>query len=156
MFAMVNKGPIFRFEPGTTGEFRKRRITFVRSASKGYLVEFHSDPDAENVPGLLSSSRPDIEFVGRKVIPHTTLTEALLEGSLVIEEENFVFIDHSQTFKPEYVASLDDRQARDLILHYASVSLMREICVEKEIFKKDQTCHQKVRACNSVASSWPN
>ncbi|MGJ8545243.1 MAG: hypothetical protein ACSHWZ_07340 [Sulfitobacter sp.] len=144
MLDLVNKGPIFRFEQGTTGEYCKRKITFIRSASSGYLVEFHADPEAENVPGLMRGSRPDIEFVGRKIIPHTTLTEALLEGSLVIEEENFVFIDHSQTFKPEFVASLDDRQARDLILRYASVSLMREICIEKEIFKKTRRVIEKL------------
>lgn len=144
MLDMIDKGPIFRFEPGTTGAYCKRKITFIRQASNGYMVEFHPDPEAENIPDLMRGSRPDIEFVGRKIILHTTLTEALLDGSLAIEEENFVFIEHSQTFKPEFVASLDDRQAKDLILRYASVTLMREICVEKEIVKKTRRAIEKL------------
>ena len=146
MLDIANTAPIFRFEPGTKGEFCKRKITFIRQASSGYMVEFHSDPEAENIPEIMRGSRPDIEFVGRKIILHSKLTEALLDGSLAIEEENFVFIDHSQTFKPEFVASLDDRQAKDMILRYASVTLMREICFEKGITKKTRRAIEKLES----------
>ena len=144
MLDMARIGPTFRFEPGTSGVYCKRKIDFIRQSNNGYMVEFFPAPEAENIPEIMRGSRPDIEFVGRKIISHDTLTQALLDGSLVIEEKNFVFIDHSQTFKPEYVASLDDRQANDLIVRYASVILMRELCVKKGIVKKTRVQIEKL------------
>lgn len=126
-------GPIFRFEVGTTGRLGKRTITFLRAASSGYLVEFLPHLDAEQIPEVMRGTRPDIEFVGRRIIPHAELTAALLDGTLDIDEGDHVFIDHSQTFKPEFVASLTDRPANDLILRYATVILMREIAQEKKL-----------------------
>ncbi|KMK67568.1 hypothetical protein IMCC21224_112439 [Puniceibacterium sp. IMCC21224] len=79
----------------------------------------------------MRGTRPDVEFEGRRIIPHADLTAALIDGTLNIDESDFVFIDHSQTFKPEFVASLAERPAQDLILRYATVMLMREICSEQ-------------------------
>ncbi|MBU2868957.1 hypothetical protein KO497_18470 [Pacificibacter marinus] len=80
-------------------------------------------------------TRPDVEFVGRRIIPHEELTAALMDGTLDIDEGDFVFIDHTQTFKPEFVASISERPAQDLIIRYSTVMLMREICEEMGIPK---------------------
>lgn len=127
--------PVFRFDPGTMGKLHKRHIRFIRRANTGYLVEFQESPEAAKIPEVMKGSRPDLEFVGRRIIPHDELTQALIDGTLEIDEGDLVFIDHSQTFKPEFVASLDKRPAQDLILRYATVMLMREICAEKGIVK---------------------
>ena len=144
MVDLVNNGPVFRFEPGTTGVYLKRDIQFIRMAGHGYLVEFLPDKEAESIPEVMRGTRADIEFIGRKIIPHQTLTAALTDGSLAIDEQNFVFIDHCQTFKPEFVASLDERQAKDMIVRYASVTLMREICFERNIVKKTRAQIEKL------------
>lgn len=128
--------PVFRFEPGTVGTLQKRLIRFIRKANTGYLVEFQESPDTKDIPPVMRGSRPDLEFVGRRIIPHDELTRALMDGALEIDESDFVFIDHSQSFKPEFVASLDERPAQDLILRYATVMLMREIFAEKGIVRK--------------------
>lgn len=127
--------PVFRFDPGTVGTFRKRQIQFIRRANTGYLVNFQESPEAAKIPQVMRGSRPDLEFVGRQIIPHEELTQALIDGTLEIDEGDLVFIDHCQSFKPEFAASLDDRPAQDLILRYATVMLMREICAEKGIIK---------------------
>lgn len=129
----IGTGPVFRFEPGTTGRLGRRRITFLRAASTGYLVEVLPHPEAENIPEVMRGTRPDIEFTGRRMIPHAELTAALVDGTLDIDEGDHVFIDHSQTFKPEFVASLTDRPANDLILRYATVILMRELAKERDL-----------------------
>jgi transposase InsO family protein len=131
----VTSGPIFRFEINTTGVFKQRKVRFIRRADLGYLVEFLPSKEAEAVPAIMRGSRPDVEFTGRKMISHADLTAALLDGTLDIDESDFVFIDHSQTFKPDFVASLDERPAQDLLLRYATGILMREICEEKGITK---------------------
>ncbi len=127
------RGPFFRFERGTTGRLGNRQITFIRGASTGYLVEFLPHPEAERIPEVMRGTRPDIEFTGRRVILHSELTAALIDGTLDIDEDDYVFIDHSQSFKLEFVASLADRPARDLILRYATVTLMREIALERGV-----------------------
>jgi transposase InsO family protein len=127
--------PVFHFETDTIGTYRNRKIRFVRRANVGYLVEFMESPEAQNVPEVMRGTRPDIEVNGRRIIPHAELTAALMDGTLDIDETEFVFIDHSQTFDAKFVASLDDRSAQDLILRYATVTLMREICAEKGIRK---------------------
>jgi len=127
------RGPFFRFERGTTGRLGNRQITFIRGASTGYLVEFLPHPEAERIPEVMRGTRPDIEFTGRRVILHSELTAALIDGTLDIDGDDYVFIDHSQSFKLEFVASLADRPARDLILRYATVTLMREIALERGV-----------------------
>lgn len=127
--------PVFRFETDTVGTLRNRKIRFIRRANVGYLVEFVECPEAQNVPEVMRGTRPDIEANGRRIIPHAELTAALMDGTLDIDENEFVFIDHSQAFDAKFVASLDDRSARDLILRYATVTLMREVCDEKGIRK---------------------
>ncbi|QQM30016.1 hypothetical protein JET14_17260 [Martelella lutilitoris] len=139
-------GTVFRFESGTLGRFGHRKIKFLRAANTGYLVEFLPDPEARNVPETLRGTRPDIEFVGRKFLPHSELYGGLLDGTLEIDEDDHVFIDHSQRFKPELVASLAERPAQDLILRYASVTLMREICDEKGIITKTRREIRKIEA----------
>lgn len=131
----IPNGPVFRFEMNTIGKLGNRMIRFIRRADTGYLVEFLPCEEAAAVPEVMRGTRPDLEFTGRKIVPHTELTAALLDGSLDIDEGDFVFIDHSQTFKPDFVASLDDRPAQDLTLRYATVMLMREICAERGLTK---------------------
>ncbi|KIN72868.1 hypothetical protein [Sulfitobacter guttiformis] len=131
--------PVFRFEPGTTGRFQNRKITFIRQAVQGHMIEYSPDPEAENIPAIMKGSRPDLEFVGRRIVPHHELTAALMDGTLDIDEGDYVFIDHSQTFKPQFVASLDESPAQDLILRFASVMLMREICQERGILKRTRS-----------------
>lgn len=128
-------GPIFRFEPGTVGKFHNREIRFIRYANTGYLVEFRPSAEAESIPAIMRGARPDVEFVGRKVIPHAELAEALVAGTLDIDESDFVFIDHSQKFKAKFVAALDDRSAEALILRYATVILKREIFAEMGVIE---------------------
>lgn len=128
-------GPVFRFDVGTTATYKHRNIKFIRWSNIGYAVEFLPSKDAGKVPEIMRGTRPDVEFTGRKIIAHAELTAALLDGTLDIDESEFVFIDHSQSFKPDFVASLDDRPAQDLLLRYASVILMRELCNEKGITK---------------------
>jgi len=120
-------GPIFRFEPGTTGTFTGREITFLRAASTGFLIEFHAAEEAEEVPEMLKGSRPDIEFVGRKLVSHREIADALLDGRLIISEDDYVFVDHSQTFDTKFVCGLEDRAAHDLIVRYATITLAREL-----------------------------
>lgn len=144
MVDLVNNGPVFRFEPGTTGVYLKRDIQFIRMADHGYLVEFLPDKEAESIPEVMRGKRADIEFVGRKIIPHQTLTAALVDGLLAIDEKDFVFIDHSQTFKPAFLATLDERQAKDMTIRYASVMLMRELCLEKGIVNKTRAQIEKL------------
>lgn len=127
--------PVFHFETDTVGTFSNRKIRFIRRANVGYLVEFMESPEAQNVPEVMRGTRPDVEVNGRRIITHAELTAALMDGTLDIDETEFVFIDHSQTFDAKFVASLDDRSAQDLILRYATVTLMREICAEKGIRK---------------------
>ncbi|MFN4153493.1 MAG: hypothetical protein ACK4HF_02460 [Paracoccaceae bacterium] len=91
--------------------------------------------EAALIPVIMRGTRPDVEFVGRKIVPHEELTAALLDGTLDIDEGDFVFIDHSQTFKPEFVATLDSGPAQRLILRYATVMLMREICAKNSVEK---------------------
>lgn len=131
--------PIFRFEAGTTGRFRNRQVTFIRQAVQGHMIEFMPDAEAENIPAIMRGTRPDLEFVGRRIVPHHELTAALMDGTLDIDEGDYVFIDHSQTFKPQFVASLDDGPAQDLLLRFASVMLMREICKERGMIKQSRS-----------------
>lgn len=133
MADQMHSGPVFHFEQNTTGKLGNRKIRFIRKSNTGYLVEFLPSPEADAVPEIMRGARPDVEFTGRRNIPHADLTAALLDGTLDIDEGDFVFIDHSQTSKPEFVASLDDRPAQDLILRYATVMVMRELCAEKGI-----------------------
>ncbi|WP_096785922.1 hypothetical protein [Rhodobacter sp. CZR27] len=149
----IGNGPVFRFEAGTTGRLGRRRITFLRAASTGYLVEVLPHPEAETIPDVMRGTRPDIEFTGRKVIPHAELTAALVEGTLDIDEDDHVFIDHSQTFKPEFVASLTDRSANDLILRYATVTLMREIAKERGLGRPLRRSSPRSSSCCRAAST---
>lgn len=139
MIDLTKNLPNFCFEKNTVGTLRNRRITFIRRAVGGYLVEFLPSPETANIPQVMIGTRPDIEFEGRRVIPHEELTAALMDGTLDIDEGDFVFIDHSQTFKPEFVASISERPAQDLILRYSTVMLMREICTEKGIPKNTRS-----------------
>ena len=136
MTETMPSNPVFRFDFGTTGNFKNRKVKFIRYSLNGYLVEFLPSEEVAEIPEVMRGTRPDVEFVGRKLVPHEELTAALLDGSLDIDESDFVFIDHSQTFKPEFVESLDARPAQDLILRYATVTLMREICDRKGITKR--------------------
>lgn len=140
--------PVFRFETDTIGTLRNRRIRFIHRANIGYLVEFMESPEAQNVPEVMRGTRPDIEVNGRRIIPHAELTAALIDGTLDIDETEFVFIDHSQTFDVKFVASLDDRSAQDLILRYATVTLMREICAENGIRKTTRSAVAQIE--NSI------
>lgn len=146
MADQLHIGPVFRFEQNTTGKLGNRKIRFIRKSNTGYLVEYLPSPEADAVPEIMRGARQDVEFTGRRNIPHADLTAALLDGTLDIDEGDFVFIDHSQTFKPEFVASLDDRPAQDLILRYATVTLMREICAEKGITRITRSAVKSLEA----------
>lgn len=69
------------------------------------------------------------------MIPHAELRAALMDGTLDIDENDHVFIDHSQSFKPEFVASLPTKPAHELIVRYATVELMREIAKERSLHR---------------------
>lgn len=146
MADQLHNGPVFHFEQNTTGNLGNRKIRFIRKSNIGYVVEYLRSPEADAVPEIMRGARPDVEFTGRKLIPHEDLTAALLDGTLDIDEDNFIFIDHSQTFKPEFVASLDDRPAQDLILRYATVTVMRELCAEKGIIRITRSAVKKLEA----------
>jgi hypothetical protein len=96
-------------------------------------VEYEPHGDVEHVPDIMRGTLPDIEFAGRKIIPHQELADALLTGSLIFDESDYVFIDHSQSFDPKLVASLDPVPAQREMTRYASIRAKREICAEAGI-----------------------
>ena len=102
-------GPIFRFEPGTVGKLHNREIHFVRYANTGYLVDVRPSAEAESIPAIMRGTRPDVEFVGRKVIPHAELAEALVAGTLDIDESDFVFIPR---YSPNAVFGAGEQRRR--------------------------------------------